>query len=151
MLGSYALTVYISFPIQNRHCLMIWIWTFFTQENDVRKSSSFVGHQYIWVGQTKILNFASLRQNVRCSSLYVGQFNEWVGQISVLGLRLCSGQTTHLSPLVRSPVRFILMWTRSQSSCEKSIVNALPTWVFSGYSGFLPQGKLTGWVRFEGH
>ena len=40
------------------------------------------------------------------------------------GLRWCSGQTTRLSPLrfqVRSPVRFTLMWTRTQSSCEKSI------------------------------
>ena len=45
------------------------------------------------------------------------------------GLRWCSGQTTRLSPLrfrVRSLVWFILMWTRTQSSCEKSIVNALP-------------------------
>ena len=45
------------------------------------------------------------------------------------GLRWCSGQTTRLSPLrfrVRSPVRFILMWTRTQSSDKKSIVNALP-------------------------
>ena len=33
-------------------------------------------------------------------------------------LRWCSGQTIRLSPLrfrVRSPVRFILMWTRTQS------------------------------------
>ena len=37
--------------------------------------------------------------------------------------RWCSGQTTCVSPLrfrVQSPVRFILMWTRIQSSCEKS-------------------------------
>jgi hypothetical protein len=44
---------------------------------------------------------------------------------------------------------YILNATRTQSSCEKSKkVNALPkSWVFPGYSGFLPQGKLTGWVR----
>ena len=38
-----------------------------------------------------------------------------------MGLRWCSGQTTGLSPLrfrVRSPVRFILMWSRTQSSCD---------------------------------
>jgi hypothetical protein len=39
--------------------------------------------------------------------------------------------------------------TRTQSSCEKSKKSTLcrKSWVFSGYSGFLPQGKLTGWVR----
>ncbi len=32
---------------------------------------------------------------------------------------------------------------KSQSTlCRKS-------WVFSGHSGFLPQGKLTGWVRIN--
>ena len=61
-----------------------------------------------------------------------------------MGLRWCSGQTTRLSPLrfrVRSPVS----WTRTQSSFEKSKVNALPKVV-----GFLPQGKLTGWDRYYG-
>jgi hypothetical protein len=39
--------------------------------------------------------------------------------------------------------------TRTRSSCEKSKKSSLcrKSWVSSGYSGFLPQGKLTGWVR----
>jgi hypothetical protein len=39
--------------------------------------------------------------------------------------------------------------TRTQSSCEKSKKSTLcrRPWVSSGYSGFLQQGKLTGWVR----
>jgi hypothetical protein len=41
--------------------------------------------------------------------------------------------------------------TRTQSSCEKSESTLCrKSWVFSGYSGFLPQGKLTGWVRQKG-
>ena len=41
--------------------------------------------------------------------------------------------------------------TRTQSSCEKSKKSTLcrRSWVFPGYSGFLPQGKLTGWVRHK--
>jgi hypothetical protein len=32
-------------------------------------------------------------------------------------------------------------------SCEKSLSTLCrKSWVFSGRSGFLPQGKLTGWV-----
>ena len=60
--------------------------------------------------------------------------------------KVCSGQTTRLSPLrfrVRSPVRFILMWTRTQSSCEKSIVNGLPKVVgFFRVPRFPPTGKV---------
>ena len=33
--------------------------------------------------------------------------------------------------------------SKKSTLCRKS-------WVFSGYSGFLPQGKLTGWVRHIG-
>jgi hypothetical protein len=35
-------------------------------------------------------------------------------------------------------------------SCEKSLSTLCrKSWVFSGRSGFLPQGKLTGWVRIN--
>jgi hypothetical protein len=35
-------------------------------------------------------------------------------------------------------------------SCEKSQSTLCrKSWVFSGCSGFLPQGKLTGWVRIN--
>ena len=58
-----------------------------------------------------------------------------------LGLRWYGGQTTRLSPLrfqVQSPVR----WTRTQSSCEKSKVNALPKVVgFLRVLRFPPTGK----------
>jgi hypothetical protein len=39
--------------------------------------------------------------------------------------------------------------TRTQSSSEKSKKSTLcrKSWVFPRCSGFLPQGKLTGWVR----
>jgi hypothetical protein len=45
--------------------------------------------------------------------------------------------------------KYFLNATRTQSSCEKSKKSTLcrKSWVFPGYSGFLPQGKLTGWVR----
>ena len=60
--------------------------------------------------------------------------------------RWSGGQTTSLSPLrfrVRSPGRFILMWTRTQSSCEKSIVNALPKVVdFLRVLRFFPTEKV---------
>ena len=92
---------------------------------------------------------------------YAVQGTVWEKKVSsaywnaVMGLRWCSGQTTRLSPLrfrVGSPVRFILMWTRTQSSCEKSIVNTLPKVVgFLRVLRFSSHGKLTGWVRFEGH
>lgn len=67
------------------------------------------------------------------------------------GLRWCSGRTTHLSSLrcrVLSPVRVISMQTRTQS-CEKykeeyKSLLCRKLWVFSGYSGYLPQGILTG-------
>ena len=60
------------------------------------------------------------------TSLYMGAFGGFGGV----------SQPTCLSPLrlwVRSLIRFILMWTRTQSSCEKSTVNALPKVV-----GFFP-------------
>jgi hypothetical protein len=34
-------------------------------------------------------------------------------------------------------------WEKSQSTLNRK------SWVFSGCSGFLPQGKLTGWVRIN--
>ena len=72
--------------------------------------------------------------------------------ILILRFGWCSGQITRLSPLrfrVRSPVRFILMWTRTQSSCEKSIVNEVVG--FLRVLRFPPTGKVDRWVRFEGH
>ena len=37
------------------------------------------------------------------------------------------------------------------SSNKLSLNIAKTGYLLIGYSGFLPQGKLTGWVRFEGH
>ena len=38
----------------------------------------------------------------------------------------------------------------AMNSCEKSLSTLCrKSWVFSGCSGFLPQGKLTGWVRIN--
>jgi hypothetical protein len=40
----------------------------------------------------------------------------------------------------------------TMDSCEKSqSMLCQKSWVFSGCSGFLPQGKLTGWVRIIKH
>ena len=40
----------------------------------------------------------------------------------------------------------------SSHSCEKSKSTLCrKSWVFSGHSGFLPQGKLTGWIRTISH
>ena len=58
------------------------------------------------------------------------------------GLRWCSCQCKRLSPL-RLRVR-VSHSPLMSTLCRKS-------WVFSGCSGFLPQGKLTGWVRITGH
>ena len=79
---------------------------------------------------------------------FAREFHESPGQLGVRGNWWCSGQTTCLSPLrfrVRSPVRFILMWTRRQSSCEKCIVNAQPKVV--GFLRFPPTGKVDRGVR----
>ena len=41
-------------------------------------------------------------------------------------------------------------WILATDSCEKSQSTLCrKSWVFSGCSGFLPQGKLTGWVRIN--
>ena len=81
-----------------------------------------------------------------CKSLNLPTVDASLSSSKVEGLRWCSGQTTRLSPLrfrVRSPVRFTLMWTRTQSSCEKSIVNALPKVVgFLRVLRFPPTGKV---------
>ena len=76
-----------------------------------------------------------------CSNIY------WIDKGRSLRERvLYSGQTTCLLPLrfrVRSPLRFILMWTRIRSSCQKSIVNALPKVVdFLRVLRFPPTGKV---------
>jgi hypothetical protein len=55
---------------------------------------------------------------------------------SMLGLRWRSRQSKRLSPL-SSCVRFSL----------RTHVKRISAWVFSGGSGFLPRGKLTGWVK----
>ena len=47
------------------------------------------------------------------------------GVACLQGLRWCSCQTTRLSSL-RFRVRSLVTWIRIQSSCEMSIVNALP-------------------------
>jgi hypothetical protein len=41
-------------------------------------------------------------------------------------------------------------WILATDSCEKSQSTLCrKSWVFSGCSSFLPQGKLTGWVRIN--
>jgi hypothetical protein len=41
-------------------------------------------------------------------------------------------------------------WILATDSCEKSRSTfCRKSWVYSGCSGFLPQGKLTGWVRIN--
>jgi hypothetical protein len=44
------------------------------------------------------------------------------------------------------------MWLEPSPHVERVKKSTLcrKSWVFSGYSGFLPQGKLTGWVRHMG-
>ena len=58
----------------------------------------------------------------------------------------------HLPFICSRPSENLLNATRTQSSCEKSKKSTLcrKSWVSPGYSGFLPQGKLTGWVRQKG-
>jgi hypothetical protein len=44
----------------------------------------------------------------------------------------------------------VVGWILATDSCEKSQSTLFrKSWVFSGCSGFLPQGKLTGWVRIN--
>ena len=57
-------------------------------------------------------------------------------------------ESKRISPL---SLEFDPRWgLHSSHSCEKSKSTLCrKSWVFSGHSGFLPQGKLTGWVRTE--
>ena len=68
----------------------------------------------------------------------------------VTGLRWRSRQSKRLSPL---SLEFDPRWgLHSSRLCEKSKSTLCrKSWVFSGCFGFLPQGKLTGWVRTIGH
>jgi hypothetical protein len=69
--------------------------------------------------------------------------------VEVFGGKVVSALAFHLWGHRFKPQWELLNVTRTQSSCEKSKSSTLcrKSWVFSGYSGFLPQGKLTGWVR----
>ena len=53
----------------------------------------------------------------------------------------------------QAPFTSLRSWVGSglaTDSCEKSQSTLCrKSWVFSGCSGFLPQGKLTGWVRIK--
>jgi hypothetical protein len=62
------------------------------------------------------------------------------GEQFVEGLRWCNHQS-NLWDGFRSRCRVMILMRKEPKStlCRKS-------WVFSGYSGFLPQGMLTGWV-----
>ena len=52
--------------------------------------------------------------------------------------------------LVTYDVTSISQMETSANPCEKSQSTLCrKSWVFSGCSGFLPQGKLTGWVRIN--
>jgi hypothetical protein len=56
-------------------------------------------------------------------------------------------QSSEQAPFTSEFVGSIL----ATESCEKSQSTLCrKSWVFSWYSGFLPQGKLTGWVRQKG-
>ena len=55
-------------------------------------------------------------------------------------------QSSEQAPFTSEIVGSIL----ATDSCEKSQSTLCrKSWVFSGRSGFLPQGKLTGWVRIN--
>ena len=55
-------------------------------------------------------------------------------------------QSSEQAPFTSEFVGSIL----ATDSCEKSQSTLCrKSWVFSGCSGFLPQGKLTGWVRIN--
>ena len=61
-------------------------------------------------------------------------------------LRWRSRQSKRLSPLSLEFDPWVWGF-HSSHSCEKSKSTLCrKSWVFSGHSGFLPQGKLTGWV-----
>jgi hypothetical protein len=56
-------------------------------------------------------------------------------------------QASEQAPFISEMVGSIL----ATDSCEKSLSLTLyrKSWVFTGCSGFLPQGKLAGWVRIN--
>jgi hypothetical protein len=60
-----------------------------------------------------------------------------------LCLLFFGAQSSEQAPFTSEIVGSIL----ATDSCEKSLSTLCRmSWVFSGRSGFLPQGKLTGWV-----
>jgi hypothetical protein len=66
--------------------------------------------------------------------------------IWLMSLGASVAQSSEQAPFTSEIVGSIL----STDSCEKSQSTLCrKSWVFSGYSGFLPQGKLTGWVRIN--
>ena len=76
-----------------------------------------------------------------------------------MGLQWCSGLWGFGGVVVR-PLAFHLKGSEfdpqygglEPSPHVKRVKSTLcrKSWVFSGYSGFLPQGKLTGWDRYYG-
>ena len=61
-------------------------------------------------------------------------------------VRVSVAQLSEQAPFTSEFVGSIL----ATDSCEKSQSTLCrKSWVFSGCSGFLPQGKLTGWVRIN--
>ena len=64
-------------------------------------SNKVVGHQYIWVGKTEILKFASVGQNVQCFTLYAEQFNKWIGQMTDRYFKACPSQNSRLATLLK--------------------------------------------------
>jgi hypothetical protein len=64
--------------------------------------------------------------------------------VSALGFHLWGRRFKSQWELSQCDSNPVLMWKEQKSTlCRKS-------WVSSVYSGFLPQGKLTGWVRQKG-
>ena len=61
-------------------------------------------------------------------------------------VRVSVAQSSEQAPFNSEIVGSIL----ATDSCEKSLSTLCrKSWVFSWCSGFLPQGKLTGWVRIN--
>ena len=67
-------------------------------------------------------------------------------QVRILYLLFLWSNCAEQAPFTSEIVGSIL----ATDSCEKSQSTLCrKSWVFSGCSGFLPQGKLTGWVRIN--
>ena len=139
--GSSADSIFIHYWISTRGVLL-WSWTRVSITPE-----SWEGFNYL-KNTSKTWTSRIEGPSLKASKFYLYFSSTWIPLYLQLSDVAQRRQSELLSPL-RSWVQFLLLYDschlcdKNQSTlCQKS-------WVFSGCSGFLPQGKLTGCVRIN--